>query len=119
MFLLNPNKMYTIFFAIVALAFFMLYNTSKKVKFDKQCNLTNWIRNNKQTARITAYSLLSLTLIGEIMYEGLGVGSLTFFIYIMFIGPAIMVVYPTLPTKPSYVAGLLGISLIVETLIFA
>lgn len=58
LFLLNLNKMHTILFSITAFAFFMLYNTSQKVKYEKKCSLTTWIRTNTKTAKIMAYALL-------------------------------------------------------------
>ncbi|MDM1496912.1 hypothetical protein HX063_16140 [Myroides odoratimimus] len=50
--------MHTILFSITAFAFFMLYNTSQKVKYEKKCSLTTWIRTNTKTAKIMAYALL-------------------------------------------------------------
>lgn len=118
MFLFNLNKMQTVLFLIIAFAFFMLYNTSKKVKYEKKCSLTSWIRLNTKRSKIIAYSLLIITLVIESIYEGLGVGSFTFFIYLMFIGSAILTLYPMIPFKTKHVISVFALGLFLEFVIF-
>ncbi|MDM1396820.1 hypothetical protein HX049_06495 [Myroides odoratimimus] len=118
MFLLNLNKMHTILFSITAFAFFMLYNTSQKVKYEKKCSLTTWIRTNTKTAKIMAYALLAMTLIIESIYQGIGVGSLTFFIFLMFIGSSILTLYPMLSFKAKHIISLIGLGLFIEIVMF-
>ncbi|WP_286397562.1 hypothetical protein [Myroides odoratimimus] len=98
--------MHTLLFSITAFAFFMLYNTSQKVKYEKKCTLTTWIRSNTKLSKIIAYSLLIIALTTESIYEGLGVGSLTFFIFLMFIGSAILTLYPMLSFKTKHIVSL-------------
>ncbi len=118
LFLFNLNKMQTVLFSITALAFFMLYNTSQKVKYEKKCALTTWLRSNIKLSKIIAYSLLCIALVAETIYHGIGVGSLTFFIYLMFIGSTILTMYPMLSFKTKHIVGLIGLGLFIETLIF-
>lgn len=118
MFLFNLNKMHTVLFLIIAFAFFMLYNTSKKVKYEKKCSLTTWVRSNTKQAKIIAYSLLIITLIVNSIYEGLGVGSFTFFIYLMFIGSAILTLYPMIPFKTKHVISVFAVGLFLEFVLF-
>ncbi|AJA67266.1 hypothetical protein HX045_07725 [Myroides odoratimimus] len=118
MFILNLNKMHTLLFSITAFAFFMLYNTSQKVKYEKKCTLTTWIRSNTKLSKIIAYSLLIIALTTESIYEGLGVGSLTFFIFLMFIGSAILTLYPMLSFKTKHIVSFIGLGLFLELLIF-
>ncbi|MDM1366961.1 hypothetical protein HX024_01700 [Myroides marinus] len=118
MFLFNLNKMQTVLFSIIAFAFFMLYNTSQKVKYEKKCSLTTWIRSNTKLSKIIAYSLLVITLIAESIYDGLGVGSFTFFIYLMFIGSAILTLYPMIPFKAKHVISVVALGFILEFVIF-
>ncbi|EHO08137.1 hypothetical protein HMPREF9715_02767 [Myroides odoratimimus CIP 101113] len=118
LFILNLNKMHTLLFSITAFAFFMLYNTSQKVKYEKKCTLTTWIRSNTKLSKIIAYSLLIIALTTESIYEGLGVGSLTFFIFLMFIGSAILTLYPMLSFKTKHIVSFIGLGLFLELLIF-
>ncbi|MEK6451209.1 MULTISPECIES: hypothetical protein [Myroides] len=110
--------MYTLLFGIAALSFFMLYNSSKKVKFNKRCPFTDWLRENKILSKRIAYSLLVITLLTEIAYEGIGVGSLTFILYLMFIGSAVVAIYPTISMKYTQVLSLIGVCLLFEFILF-
>ncbi|MDR0229601.1 MAG: hypothetical protein LBI72_11170 [Flavobacteriaceae bacterium] len=110
--------MHTILFLLIAFAFFILYNTSLKVKYDKTCTLTNWVRTHIKQSKIIAYSLLLITFIIESIYEGLGVGSLTFFIYLMFIGSAILTLYPILSLRIKHIVSIVAIGLFIEIVIF-
>ncbi|WP_230381527.1 MULTISPECIES: hypothetical protein [Myroides] len=110
--------MHTVLFTIIAFGFFMLYNTSKKVKFEKQCALTNWIRNNKKIATILAYSLLAISFVLEIRLDGFAIGAFTYFVYLMFIGIAILSLYPTIAIKTKHIASIVGLCLFFEVVIF-
>ncbi|MCC9041143.1 hypothetical protein LNQ81_00115 [Myroides sp. M-43] len=110
--------MHTILFSITAFAFFMLYNTSEKVKYEKKCTLTTWLRSNTKLSKIIAYSLLTIVLFIESIYEGIGVGSLTFFIFLMFIGSSILTFYPMLSFKTKHIVSFIGVSLFIEFIIF-
>lgn len=110
--------MQTILFSLIAFAFFMLYNTSQKVKYDKTCALTHWVRSHIKQSKIIACGILLISLILENIKEGIGVGSLTFFIYFMFIASAILTLYPMLALKTKHIVSIVSIGLFVEYIIF-
>lgn len=109
--------MYTLLLTTLFLAFFILYNTSQKVKFDKKCAISSWIRTNRSKSKYIALSLFALSLAFEIALDGYGIGSFTYFVSLMFVGSAVIALYPTLRIKRNIVLSIIGFSFIVEFLV--
>ncbi len=110
--------MYTLLFCLVTLSFFMLYNSSQKVKFTKHCLFTVWIRNNRKTAKYIAYALLLSSLLLQIQYNGLGVGLMTYAMFLMLTSVITVATYPTISMKYTQVLSLVGVSLLFEYILF-
>lgn len=109
--------MYTIICTLTALGFFVLYNTSQKVKFNKSCVFTQWIRSHKKPSVVIALLLLTISLILEIIVDGVAIGIFTFLVYLMFIGSAILSLYPTLSIRLSHIGALIGGCLFFEVIL--
>lgn len=110
--------MYTLLFCLVTLSFFMLYNSSQKVKFTKHCLFTSWIRNNQTTAKSIAYILLLSSLLFQMLLNGIGVGLINYAIFLMLTASLIVATYPTISMKYTHIFSLVGVSLLFEYILF-
>lgn len=110
--------MYTLLFCLVTLSFFMLYNSSQKVKFTKHCLFTTWIRNNRMTAKSIAYALLLSSLLLQILVNGIGVGLINYVMFLMLTASLTVATYPTISMKYTHVLSLVGVSLLFEYILF-
>lgn len=114
----NYIPMHTLLLTLMAFAFFALYNTSLKVKYENQSTWTMWIRNHRRSATSIAYILLVISLIFFVFLDGLAIGSFTFFIGLMFIASLIIAMYPLLLLHQKYTCLFVGLCLFFELVIF-
>ncbi|WP_413512980.1 hypothetical protein [Myroides odoratus] len=110
--------MHTLLFTLMTLAFFMLYNTSLKVKYESQSPFTFWIRNNRKKTLAMAYPLLIVSLIAFLFLDGFAIGAFTFFIGLMFIASLIIAMYPLFLLHQKQIYLFLGLCLFFELIIF-
>lgn len=110
--------MHTLLFALMGLAFFVLYNTSLKVKYEGKSSFTTWIRSHRKPAVLLAYGLLLILAVAFILLDGIAIGAFTFFIGLMFIASLIIAMDPLYLLRQKYVFLLLGGCLFVELILF-
>lgn len=106
--------MTTLLFFISLIGFFLLYNTSKKVKLKRSFLLEEIAQKNPKYSKITGMSLISLALIGSILYWGMGAGIFAFFVVLMTVGSAVVLMAPLKYLRHKLVAVLFVVSFIVE-----
>lgn len=99
---------------IVFLAFYVLYNTSKKAALSGNLQIERWIQQNTKSSRwlglgilITAYSFL-------IAIKAIGAATLIFLIQIMTIGSLVVILAPLKIINYKLILGMLFLALFFE-----
>ncbi len=79
---------------LVFFGFYFLYSTSKKTTLRPVLNFEKWIDMSLKSTQVIAISLLFVAYLLSIYLDGMGSGTLLFFIVLMTIGSLIIVLVP-------------------------
>ncbi len=103
---------------ILFLAFYMLYNTSKKAIKSPCFGFEKWVEKNVIYSKLISASLLIMSCVLSCLSYGLGAGIFIFFIDLMTIGSLSVILIPikVLKIKPIIIVFIL--SLCTELLLF-
>lgn len=100
------------------LGFFLLYNTSRKVKFPVAGGIERWLQKHPVFSKWAGLVIILASFVVLAVKMGLGVGVLTAFLLLMTAACIVIAIAPFRYFKLSYVCGLLLLSYILEFLFF-
>ncbi|KJD32097.1 hypothetical protein PK35_11710 [Tamlana nanhaiensis] len=86
--------MITIALFLNFLAFYVLYNTTKRVVITPHLGFEKHIQQNIKSSKIIGLMLLLIALVFNVISFGLGVGTLFFFIVLMTFGSLVILLAP-------------------------
>lgn len=78
----------------IFLAFYLLYNTSKKAALSNDLRIQKWIQQNQQLSKIVSASVFIITYTTFITIKSIGAASLIYCIQIMTIGSLVVILTP-------------------------
>ncbi|KDN56658.1 hypothetical protein [Flavobacterium seoulense] len=106
--------MITLVSLIVFLAFFVLYNTSKKATLATNFQAERWIQQNPKPSRFIGLGLLLIAYILLLSIKAAGVSSFLFLIQIMTIGSLVVILAPLKIINYKLIIGIICISTFLE-----
>lgn len=98
------------------LGFFMLYNTSKKVRFSESDKFGRWLQQHSAMATSLGLLFIAVSFLILIFQLGLGVGILTAFLLLMTSAALIIVIAPLRYLKIQSIIALVLICVLLEIL---
>lgn len=110
--------MTTLLTFISLLGFFLLYNTSKKAGLSRSFFLEKMAQGNPEMSKIMGLLLLVVALVGSILFWGTGAGIFGFFVILMTVGSAIVLIAPLRYVSYKLVSGMFLFFLLIETLLY-
>lgn len=102
---------------ISLLGFFLLYNTSKKADLSRSFLLGTIAQENPKISKTIGFLLITTCLVGSILCWGMGSGVFAFFVILMTMGSAVVLIAPLRYVNPKFVTGLFLFFFIVEILV--
>lgn len=99
---------------LVFIAFYALYNTSKRAHLSNVFPLEKWIQENPKYSKITGLSLLFLGYAILLFEKAIGCSTLIFFIQIMTIGSLVVILAPLRIINNKFIIALFTISIFIE-----
>lgn len=109
--------MATLLFFNVFLGFFLCYNTSKRAELNRDFVLVKIGQGLPRASNIIGILLMTVALIGSILYYGTGAGIFAFLIILMTIGSMVVLIGPLRFIGYKTVSILFLISLILELIL--
>jgi hypothetical protein len=106
--------MYSIILAIILIAAFIWFNTSKKVKFAKRAPWLDKIVANRNKARTITTLLAVISLCAVVHLQGFGAGIFAWLIYVMGILSLVVLLFPYHYLKYKHVLLIFGLCLVLE-----
>lgn len=106
--------MVTLVSLIVFLAFFVLYNTSKKATLSTQFQTERWIQQNPNPSRFIGLVLLVMAYVLLLSIKAAGVSSFLFLIQLMTIGSLVVILAPLRIINFKLIIGIICISTFLE-----
>lgn len=91
----------------VFLAFFVLYNTSKRAILSSNFQLERWVQQNPKPSRFIGLGILLIAYALLISIKAIGASTLIFFIQVMTIGSLIVILAPLKIINYKFVLGIL------------
>jgi len=110
--------MYSTVIALIFLAFLLLYNLSKKNKWEGRPEWAKKMVSGKLLSRSVSMVLLLISLFLLILFTGTGAGIFTFIVVLMAVGSLIVLLSPFRYITARHLIILYGLSLIFEIIIF-
>lgn len=102
---------------ISLLGFFLLYNTSKKADLSRSFFLERIAQENPKASKIIGLLLTATCLVGSMLYWGTGSGIFAFFVILMTVGSAVVLIAPLRYINYKMVSGLFLFFLVMEILV--
>lgn len=110
--------MLTLIIGVIFFAFFILYNTSEKAVLHNSFFLERWVQDHRLQGKYLECDLLLLALILSIPFFGVGAGIFLYFVILMTVASAIILLAPLRYLTYRSFLGIFFISIVVE-LIFS
>jgi hypothetical protein len=106
--------MFTLFVVLVSVAFYLLYNTSKKAILSRHNAIACWAQDNSRGAKIVAAFVLSLSLGLSMTHYGFASGIFGFFVILMTVASCVVLFAPLRYVKAPVLASAFLLSLLFE-----
>lgn len=106
--------MNTLIVLLALLAFFLMYNTSNRVKQTTICRLGVWAGKNPATSRYLAMGILALTLVLSMIHYGAFSGFFAFGAALMLVSSVTLLLMPLKLVKPLTALIIFGLLMSVE-----
>ena len=92
--LLSTSPMTTHIVFLVFIAFFLLYNTSKKAELNRAFLVEKWAQDHITASKVVGLGLLLGALAMCVVYFGIGSGTFGFFVILMTVGSCVVLFAP-------------------------
>lgn len=109
--------MATLIVFIIFMGFFLLYNTSKKADLNRSFFLEKIAQDNPKPSKITGVLLMLIALAGSILHWGTGSGIFAFFVILMTVGSAVVLIAPLRYVNYKFISGMFLFFLMLEILV--
>lgn len=106
--------MTTLLVFLVFIAFFLLYNTSKKAELNRKFLLEKWAQDHVQTSKVIGLCILSGALAMCVVYFGIGSGIFGFFVILMTVASCVVLFAPLRYVKAWVLSSLFLLSFLLE-----
>jgi len=110
--------MYSTVIALIFLAFLLLYNLSRKNKWEGRPDWAKKMESDKLLSRGISVALMVISLFLLIFFSGTGAGIFAFMVVLMALGSLIVLLSPFRYINARHLVILYVLSLIFETIIF-
>ena len=98
----------------VFLAFYVLYNTSKKATLSSNFQIERWIQQHPKPSRFIGLGILAIAYSFLISLKAVGASTLIFLIQIMTIGSLVVILAPLKIMNYKLILGMLFLALFFE-----
>lgn len=98
----------------IFLAFYVLYNTSKKATLSSKFPMERWIQQHSKTSRYLGLGIILIAYALLISIKAIGACTLIFFIQIMTIASLVIILAPLKIINYKFILGLLFVVIFFE-----
>ncbi len=96
------------------LAFYILYNTSKRAILTNDLQIESWIQEHPKPSRLLGLGILAIAYSILIAHKALGASTLIFLIQIMTIGSLVVILAPLKIINYKWILGMLFLAVFFE-----
>jgi len=106
--------MVTLLVFLIFVAFFLLYNTSKKAELNRKFLLEKWAQDHIQASKILGLVILIFAMVQCISYWGTGSGLFAFVVILMTVASCVVLFAPLRYIKAWALSSVFLLSILLE-----